>query len=59
MREQIAAILQRVDPEHAYRAAGLLLLMMKGAVAIGMRGDVDTEELIADIRSMLRARLSM
>ena len=58
MREQIAQILERADPVQAFHAAGLLLLMMKGAVAVGMRGDADTDDLIADIRNMLRARLS-
>lgn len=58
MREQMAQILERADAAQAYHAAGLLLLMMKGAVAVAMLGAADTHDLIADIRVMLRARLS-
>lgn len=60
MREQLIEIMARADPrptpEQARHAAGLVLLMMKGAVAVRVHEDPETAPLVDDIRAMLRDR---
>lgn len=62
MREQLVGILRRArpgpTPQVAWRVAGLVLLMMKGAAAVRLNEDPDAEILIADARRMLRQRLT-
>lgn len=62
MREQMAELMRRADPKptpkQARRAAAMVHVMMKGAVAVQIKDGPDARQLNDDIRSMLRARLS-
>lgn len=63
MREQLAEIMNRADPrptpEQARHAAGLVLLMMKGAVNVRVHEDPEAAGLIDDIRVMLRNQFAV
>jgi hypothetical protein len=62
LREQLAAIMRRADPRptpaRARHAAGLVLLLMKGAVAVRVHEDPETAGLIGDLRVMIRSRFA-
>ena len=62
MREQMAELMRRADPKptpkQARRAAVMVHVMMKGAVAVQIKDNADARQMNEDIRSMLRARLS-
>lgn len=62
MIDQLAEIMGRADPrptpEQARHAAGLVLLLMKGAIAARVHEDPEAAPLIDDVRAMLRDRFS-
>lgn len=62
LREQLVNVMGRAEPQpspqQAVHAAALVLRMMKAAIAIQVHEDPGADELIEDIRAMLRWRLS-
>lgn len=62
LREQLVDVMGRAEPQpspqQAVHAAALVLRMMKAAIAIQVHEDPGADELIEDIRAMLRWRLS-